>query len=421
MMGPEVVTTSFAKHGTVGGLNLIEGNRGLLDGVDASGTHSSASLGRLLDCPVVLVLSPVKVTATAAATVLGLCQLAPELEMVGVVLNQVAGPRHERTVRRAIEEYTGLTVLGSVPKLAGPMLVSRHLGLVPPAEHRPAEDLQQRLSGAVRQNLDVDRLFLAARRARPLDISSDISAGPQERSATALFKSSRADHPQKSLVRIGIFRDPAFTFYYPENLEALQKQGATLIPISALADKRLPSVDALYVGGGFPETHIAELAANGSLLAEVKEAARLGLPIYAECGGLMYLAESLKWQGRTVKLAGALPIRVQVHDRPQGHGYCKMVVEKPNPFLPVGLELRGHEFHYSSLVGGVEGLRTAYSVSKGRGCLEGRDGILQDNILASYLHLHALGCPEWAAGMIQAAIDYRDRGRAVGPARSTAA
>ena len=408
MMAPEVVRRSFLEHGTTGGLNVIEGNRGLLDGVDASSTHSSAGLACLLDCPVLLVISPVKQTATAAATVLGCRKLAPETNLVGVILNQVRGERHERVVRQAIEEHAGVPVLGALPMLSGPTLVSRHLGLVPPAEHGPAERLRERLSASMQQNLDTDRLLALARAARPLE------RPPAEGPAT------RLPGPK---VRVGYFSDSAFTFYYPENLEALAGEGATLVPISALADQKLPPVDALYIGGGFPETHTAELAANRSLLDAVRKAANAGLPIYAECGGLMYLAESLEWQGKTVALAGVLPIRVRMHDRPQGHGYCLMKVDSPNPFLPVGTELKGHEFHYSRIEGGATGLRTAYSVLKGRGCIGQRDGIATGNILASYLHLHALGCPEWAAGLIKAAVAYRDRdqGKGKGPARSSAA
>ncbi len=414
LMGPEVVARSFREHGTAEGLNLIEGNRGLLDGVDTSGTHSSAGLANLLDCPVVLVVSPVKVTATAAATVLGCRQLAPEIEIAGVILNQVRGERHERVVTRAIEENAGLPVLGALPQLDGPTLVSRHLGLVPPAEHGPAEQLRRTLRRSIRGNLDTDRLLAIAEAAPGLGpvAAEEPAAGPDPMPKI---------RPAEPGVRIGYFNDSAFTFYYPENLEALERGGATLVAISALTDRNLPPLDALYIGGGFPETHTRELAANSSLLADVRQAAGLGLPIYAECGGLMYLAESLEWHGKTVNLAGALPIRVRMHDRPQGHGYCLMTVDAANPFLPVGTELRGHEFHYSRIVGGAAGVKTAYSVGKGCGCIGQRDGIVHDNILASYAHLHALGSPEWAGGLIRAARARRDREQGEDLARSSTA
>jgi cobyrinic acid a,c-diamide synthase len=404
MMAPEVVSGSFREHGTPDGVNVIEGNRGLLDGVDASGTHSSAGLARLLDCPVVLVVSPVKVTATAAATVLGCRKLAADVQLAGVVLNQVRGSRHQQIVRQAIEEHAGLPVLGVFPRLEGPALVSRHLGLVPPVEHGPAEKLRRTLADCVRNNIETERLLAIARAAAALPAR----------------KERPGDKASSKKVRIGYFRDSAFTFYYPENLEALQQAGAILVAISALSDSMLPPIDLLYIGGGFPETHASRLAGNTALLTEVRRAATKGLPIYAECGGLMYLAESLQWQGKTEPMAGALPIQVRMHDKPQGHGYGRAVVDAPNPFLPVGTQLKGHEFHYSSITGGAAGIKTAYAVQRGQGCFGQRDGIVQGNILASYLHLHALGSPEWAAGMIKAAMAPRDRGASTGPARSTA-
>jgi cobyrinic acid a,c-diamide synthase len=403
MMGFEVVARSFAEHAISEGLNLIEGNRGLLDGVDSEGTHSSAALAETLACPVVLVVSPTKVTATTAATVLGCRQLAPDLDLRGVVLNQVAGERHARVVRQAIEQHTGVPVLGALPKISGQLLPSRHLGLVPPAEQEPAEALRDIMAKAVRENCDLDRLLDIARSARPLP-----SALPEPVANASLEITDKK-------VRIGFFYDSAFTFYYPENLEALQEGGAELVAVSALADKQLPPLDALYIGGGFPETHTEKLSENHDLQGAVQHAATAGLPIYAECGGLMYLAESLEWEGNHVPMAGVLPIRVRVHDRPQGRGYCRMVVDRPNPFFPEGTVLVGHEFHYSFLTGGAAGVTTAYRVEKGRGCVAQRDGIVHGSTLASYLHLHALGCPEWARGLIRAAVAFRDgQGRATG-------
>ena len=210
-------------------------------------------------------------------------------------------------------------------------------------------------------------------------------------------------------LRIGYFHDSAFTFYYPENLEALASGDAQLVPVSALADARLPEIDALYIGGGFPETHTEALAANSELHAAIRAAAAAGLPVYAECGGLMYLAESLEWGGSSIPMASVLPIRVSMHDRPQGHGYCRMRVDSPNPFFTEGTELFGHEFHYSDVSAGATGVCTAYQVIRGKGSVGDRDGFVVGNTLASYLHLHALGCPEWASGLLRAAASFRQR------------
>ncbi|MFO7653014.1 MAG: cobyrinate a,c-diamide synthase [Candidatus Krumholzibacteriia bacterium] len=390
MVGADAVELGFRRRGEPAGLNLIEGNRGLLDGLDAEGTHSSAALARLTRTPVVLVTSPVKVTATAAATVLGLQKLAPGVEIAGVILNRVSGERHRQVVTRAIEEHTGVPVLGAIPRVEGPLLTSRHLGLVPPAEHGPAEELRRTLADLARAHVDLGRLREVAQGAVPLEpAGEDGTPG-----------SAGAGFPRP---RIGYFSDSAFTFYYPENLEALEREGAELTAVSALGDTRLPELDALYIGGGFPETHTAQLAGNRVLHADLRRRVKAGLPVYAECGGLMYLAERLETADGEVELAGVLPVRVKLHRRPQGHGYSRVIVDAPNPIFPVGTELQGHEFHYSALSGGRERVATAYRVEKGSGVGEGRDGIVHGQVLASYLHLHAHGTPAWARGLTAAA------------------
>ncbi len=212
---------------------------------------------------------------------------------------------------------------------------------------------------------------------------------------------------------IGYFADEAFSFYYPENLEALEARGAELVSLSALEAEELPELDALYVGGGFPETHARALARNRALLGSVRSAAEGGLPIYAECGGLMYLAESIHWQGQDHPMAGVLPLRLQVEGRPQGHGYAEVEVDADNPFFEIGTVLRGHEFHYSRVVGGGDAIRTAFAVHRGTGSVGGRDGIVQGNVLASYLHLHARGAPQWADGLMARARAHA-RGRGAG-------
>ena len=399
-----VVAETFRCHAVSEGLNVIEGNRGLLDGLDAGGSHSSAQLARLIDSPVILVVSPVKVTATAAAAVLGCRQLAPEVNIAGVVLNKVAGERHRRVVTRAIEDNAGVPVLGAIPRVTGTMLTSRHLGLVPPAEQGPSESLRETFARLLREHCDLEKIWSIARMAEPLAPPMD---APPVVQRTAGPKESAADPADESPVRIGYFSDSAFTFYYPENLEALEQAGARLVAISALSDEHLPEIDALYIGGGFPETHTEQLASNRALQAEVKARATADLPIYAECGGLMYLAEKLELADRELHLAGVLPITVRMHERPRGHGYARMTVDRANPIFPIGTALLGHEFHYSDLSGGCAGLETAYAVEKGSGVGEGRDGLIWRQVLASYLHLHAQGTPAWAEGLVAAARRYR--------------
>jgi cobyrinic acid a,c-diamide synthase len=200
-----------------------------------------------------------------------------------------------------------------------------------------------------------------------------------------------------------VFRDRAFSFYYPENLEALEAAGADLVPVSPLSDSELPRLDALYAGGGFPEVYAADLSANTAFRKALARRIAEGLPVWAECGGLMYLAQSLVVDGRAWPMAGALPVAIEQTAGPQGHGYVSGRVVRRNPFLAEGTELRGHEFHYSRLSGGGAGLATALCLSRGQGMGEGRDGIAVRNVLASYTHIHALGTPEWATGLTRAA------------------
>jgi cobyrinic acid a,c-diamide synthase len=211
-------------------------------------------------------------------------------------------------------------------------------------------------------------------------------------------------------VRIGVFRDSAFTFYYPENLEALEQAGAELVDISGLEDTRLPEgLGALYLGGGFPETHAVRLAENTELHAELRRVAARGMPIYAECGGMIFLARSLRAAGRSYPMAGVLPIDLELFARPQGHGYVELEVDRPNPYFEEGQALRGHEFHYTRLVSPLplpDDVTTVFAVRRGTGSIDGRDGLVRGSVLAAYAHLHAVGTPEWARGLVRAAISF---------------
>ena len=389
LMGSDRAVGSFISNATSDGLNLVEGNRGLFDGMDAAGTYSSAALAKALQAPVVLVVNVAKVTRTAAAYVLGCQALDPELNLAGVVLNCVNGRRHEQVVRDSIQSVCRVPVVGVVPKLDMEDLVpERHLGLVTPEEHRAVRALERKLTDSVLPGLDVDAIFRIAHAAPPLQAELE----------------QPSILPGGSGLKIGYLKDSAFSFYYAENLEALERAGARLVPISPITAKELPkSIAALYMGGGFPETHAGVLAANTSFLASLGEAARSGLPIYAECGGLMLLSRAIVWLGARYPMAGVFPVDAQVCANAQGHGYSELLVDQPNSFFPVGTALRGHEFHYSRIV--LEGAtpRTACKVRRGSGVLQGRDGLVSENVWAAYTHLHALATPEWAAGMILAA------------------
>ena len=392
LMPREALRASFVAGAEGARVSVVEGNRGLYDGLDEHGATSTAELAKALAAPVVLLLDAAKVTRTVAAVALGMQRFDPDCPLAGVILNRVRGSRHERVIRRSVTAATGLPVLGAIPRQSdlGQLLPDRHLGLVTPEEHARQADLAERLEGLARSALDLDGLLSVADQAPAW-------SGP------APVTLSRTE-PQ---VRIGYFTDRAFTFYYPENLDALRAAGAELVPISATTDAALPAVDGLYIGGGFPETQAEALSGNEALRDAVREASRSGLPIYAECGGLMYLSRSVRWQGVTYPMAGVFALDLDVGSRPRGHGYMEVEVDGENPVFPVGTRLRGHEFHYSSIRAGGAIPPTAYAVKRGTGTGAGRDGLVAGNTLASYLHLHAVGVPQWASGLVAAASRKR--------------
>ena len=394
LVDPDTVLRNFVLHGEKSDISVIEGNRGLFDSKDASGSHSTAELAKLLQAPVVLVVSAAKLTRTVAAIVKGCIDFDPAVNIAGVILNRIGGSRHLRVLSDAIREHTGLPVLGAIPKLDddSTLIPGRHLGLVTPAEYEHKADLESTLREIADSFLDVDAIAEIAESARPLPCARlDLLPVNPER------------------VKIGYFKDSVFTFYYPENLEALRASGAKLVPISSLADASLPEVDALYIGGGFPETHAERLVQNRSMMKSVERQALDGLPIYAECGGLMYLSRSLRCKGVVYPMAGLFGIDLSMHRKPMGHGYTSAQVDEPNPFYAVGSSIRGHEFHYSAPLEGSSPTKSCMKVGTGVGLGGARDGLIRANTLACYTHIHADGVKNWASAMVSRASEHAAR------------
>jgi cobyrinic acid a,c-diamide synthase len=385
MMPRPAVLASVVRAAASADIAIVEGNRGLFDGVDAKGSHSTAELARLLGAPVVLVVDATKVTATVAALVLGCRAMDPALSLAGVILNRVATVRHERVTREALANI-GVPVLGAMPRLEDLELPSRHLGLVTVAEHPAAEGAVAALGDEASRHLDLDGILASARGAG--ELTADAAPVAQAPHGTA---------------RIGVLRDAAFMFYYPENLEALAAAGAELVELSPLRDQGVPELDLVYAGGGFPEVHAAELSANTAFREALAGRISRGLPVWAECGGLMYLARTLLADGVSYPMAGTLPLAISFTARPKGHGYVVARVDGTNPFMAEGTALRGHEFHYSQIDQSGDAMRTVLALERGTGIGGGRDGVVLGNVLAAYTHLHALGTPEWAPAVIAAA------------------
>lgn len=386
LMTGDVLIESF--NSRIGGdYVIVEGNRGLFDGVNLEGSFSTAELAVTLQLPILLVVDCTKATRTVAALVAGCQAFDPRLKIAGVVLNRIGTNRHESIVRRAVEHYTNIPVIGAMPRASRDVFPQRHLGVTPGPEHEQAGQALATLAARAEKYLDLDKLET---------IMAELSCSVSEAVVTG--------HGQ---VRIGVIRDAAFQFYYQENLEALMALGGEIVEINALTDTELPEIDALYIGGGFPETSARELAANKSFLASVKAKADGGLPIYAECGGLIYLGRDMQVDGQQYRLADVFPVSFSLQRKPQAHGYTDLQVTTANPFYPIGTRLSGHEFRYSRVDdwphdSGI----LALSMDRGVGFADGRDGLVYKNVLAMYTHIHALGTPQWAPGLIDAAKTY---------------
>lgn len=389
LMGRDEILRTFSAHAASADVSLIEGNKGLYDGLDLDGSNSNAALAHLLATPVVLVIDARGMTRGIAPLILGYQAFDPGIRIAGVILNQLGGSRHEAKLRAVIEHYTDVPVLGAVHHDDNLTIVERHLGLVPSNEATEADDRIAAIAASVAEQVDLHQLLALATQAPPL---TEVSAVPAAASPVTA--------PD---VRIGIARDAAFAFYYPGDLEALARAGATLVSIDTLHDTRLPEIDALFLGGGFPEVHMQALEANRPLRAEIRAAIENGLPAYAECGGLMYLSRSLAWNDRRCEMVGVVPGDVVMHDRPQGRGYVKLRETGKGlwPLGGAGGEIRAHEFHYSSLENLPPDTTYAYEVLRGTGVDGRHDGIVYRNLLACYVHMRDLDNNHWATRFVE--------------------
>ncbi|MBM3300371.1 MAG: hydrogenobyrinic acid a,c-diamide synthase (glutamine-hydrolyzing), partial [Deltaproteobacteria bacterium] len=387
----DVAIGSFVKRSSGTSIAVVEGNRGLFDGVDADGTFSTAELAKALEAPVILIMDATKTTRTAAAMVLGCRILDQGVDIKAVILNRVAGARHELVLRESIEQATGIPVIGSVGKFSTDDFPQRHLGLLPLYEHQGADQFVAEAARIVERSVDLDRVI-------------EIASGADPMSAEALSSPADALGDGDKDLGIGVLKDSAFQFYYPENLEALRRTGARLLELSALDCSELPEIDCLYIGGGFPETHAERLADNVLLKRSLSRAVEKGLPVYAECGGLMYLSRELQVDNNIYPMVGIFPVETILERRPQGHGYIRVEVVGPNPFYPTGTTLTGHEFHYSFVKGMDDPkARFVFRVLRGHGMDGSRDGICAGSALGTYVHVHALGTSIWAEGMLERA------------------
>jgi len=385
LMENDDVVSTFARHSKE--VNLVEGNKGLYDGLALDGSNSNAALAKLLDLPVILVIDARGMTRGIAPLILGYQAFDRDIKIAGVILNNLGGRRHESKLREVIQHYTDVPVIGAIQYDERLSIEERHLGLMPSNESHVASAKIKQIGEAIAEQVDLDKL-LSLSQKEPLSVPHKAEISPL---------------PCGDKVKIAIARDRSFGFYYADDLEALEAAGAELVPFDALRDAQLPEADGLYIGGGFPETCATELEANVSLRSQIRQAIEGGLPAYAECGGLMYLSRGIEYEGRNYEMVGAIPGDVKMHAKPIGRGYVHLKEDEahpwPRPDTPAK-QIKAHEFHYSSLENLPKDLRFAYHVERGYGIDGDRDGLILHNLLASYTHLRTIGSCYWATRFV---------------------
>ncbi|MEZ5784938.1 MAG: cobyrinate a,c-diamide synthase [Xanthobacteraceae bacterium] len=384
LMSEQEILSLYGEHAHSADICVIEGNKGLFDGLSNDGHDSSAALARLLAAPVVLVIDAEGITRGIAPLVIGYRAFERDVGIAGVILNKVANSRHETKLRSAIESYTDLPVLGAIHRSPDIQISERHLGLIPANEASESQAQIATIAAAIDAQVDIDRLIAIARaapaaRVMPRPIPSSVP-GPR--------------------LRVGVAQDAAFGFYYHDDLESLSAHGFDPIFFDTLKDRRLPpKLDGLFIGGGFPETHMDGIQANFELRAEIRAAVASGLPVYAECGGLMYLSRSISWQGRRCAMVGAIEADAVMHGRPKGKGYVMLEETEHAPWPAAGARgpIAAHEFHFAALENLPGNARFAYRMLRGEGITGRHDGIVTANTLASFSHRRGVGLDPWPA------------------------
>jgi cobyrinic acid a,c-diamide synthase len=388
MQESEILDT-FHQYNDKSDIALIEGNKGLYDGLDLDGSNSNAALAKLLKAPVILVIDARGMTRGIAPLILGYQNFDKDINIAGIIINQLGGQRHESKLRAVIEKYTDVPVIGAVYQNKDLTMVERHLGLIPSNEASNAQNKVNQIGKIIANQVDLDKVISVAN-------TTKLKNRPDAQDKINIPNSS----PLKKL-QIGVIRDAAFGFYYPDDLQALKDQGANIVIINSLEDNKLPSnLNGLFIGGGFPETHMPELADNTGFMTDLKNAVANGLPVYAECGGLMYLTQSINWKGEKYNMVGAISADTIMEEKPQGRGYVRLETTSDHPWMKIAdnktTTISAHEFHYSKLVNLSKNEKYAFNVLRGSGITDKKDGLIIANSLACYTHQRNTHSNQWA-------------------------
>ena len=363
--------------------NLIEGNKGLYDGVSNKGQDDNSALAILLKSPVILIIDTEGITRGIAPLLQGYLNFNKKCNIKGVVLNKVKTERHEGKLINAVNNYTDLKILGSIRKNTELIISERHLGLVPANEKNLAEDKISYLAKIISNSLDIKNFK---------DIGLKI-----EKQNKIIAERKLNNISTKKNIKIGIFKDKSFGFYYHDDLENFKKLGVDLVPINSIKEKILPKIDGLFIGGGFPEIYAKQIEKNKSLINSVRKYINDGFPVYAECGGLMYLTKSIKHNKKEFKMAGVLPAKTIMNKRPVGRGHVKVQSLKNHPWgFKNSLIINAHEFHHADLILDKSKKKSfAYKVNRGHGIDGAFDGFVYKKLLANFSHLRHTRKSPW--------------------------
>lgn len=390
---------TFARHTAGADIAMVEGVMGLFDGYDGrSEAGSTAQMAKWLGLPVALVVGARSMARSAAALVQGFECFDDGLSFAGVLFNHLGSDRHLNYLKEAMDGHVRMPVLGGLMRDETIAIPERHLGLVTREDHDLSEENRRRLAELIENQLDLDAL---------LQILPDVDI--QGSASTPATEAKMTD------VRIGVARDAAFCFYYPDNLELLEGAGAQLVFFSPLTDRRLPEgLDGLYFGGGYPELHAGVLADNRSLRQEVRQLSQMNMPIYGECGGLMYLCREMgDTDGNAFPMTGCLPVATRMLGRLKALGYREITQERATVLGLAGQVMRGHEFHYSTITDGASNVSVAYRMTDRAGMEKAAEGFVVNQTLGSYIHLHLGSYPQAADHFVAAcrrwAADERNR------------
>ncbi|WP_078428669.1 cobyrinate a,c-diamide synthase [Alkalihalobacterium alkalinitrilicum] len=396
MLEHDIVNDIFVDASQGADLSIIEGVMGFYDGKSPkSNVGSTAEISLLLQAPVILVVNIASMARSAAAIVKGYQMLDPNVNIAGVILNQAGSKGHFELCKTAIEEECDVPVVGYLLKGDGLTIPERHLGLIPAIERGELDEFFYELGDVVADRIDLDELLRISERGPTLELKTDLFSQQDE---------------QEREVKIAVAYDSAFNFYYRENFKLLEKTGAELIFFSPLAGETLPAeVDGLYIGGGFPEEFAKELSENEQAKEDIKNAISNGLPTFAECGGFMYLTESIaSSEGETFPMVGVIPGKVKMQERLAALGYRQVTAIDETFLFKKGEEARGHEFHYSTFESDKE-FEKAYYVKALRG--EKEEGYRTDNIVAGYTHIHFASNPKVAASFVEKCVQYKEKNK----------